>query len=111
MAIPQQNQRSSIMSKFDSLKKRGGQLFDSLVDTSPKALLKGIYNGTGKAVDVTIMATGAVSELVVHTIKSSRNSGSTVGNKVSTNFNTGRVLTKEALKSKESAPKQQEFEY
>ena len=85
------------MSKFDSLKKRGGQLFDSLVDTSPKALLKGIYNGTGKAVDVTIMATGAVSELVVHTIKSSRNSGSTVGNKVSTNFNTGRVLTKEAL--------------
>ena len=107
------------MSKFDSLKKRGGQLFDSLVDTSPKALLQGIYNGTGKAVDGALIATGAVSELVVHTIKSSKNSGSTVGNKVKQNFNTGRVLTKEALNTRkpmatrreQPAPQQQEFDF
>ena len=98
------------MSIIKKTKALGGKAINSLVDTSPKAFIKGIYNGTGKAVELGFVATGAVAELVFHTISSSKESSSTVGSKVKQNFTAGRTLAKEALKSKEE-PQQEEFDF
>jgi len=107
------------MSLIKKTKALGGKALDSLVDTSPKAFIKGIYNGTGKAVELGFVATGAMAELVSHTISSSKESSSTVGSKVKQNFTTGRALAKEALNPKkpmatrreQPAPQQQEFDF
>ena len=99
------------MSLIKKTKALGGKALDSLVDTSPKAFIKGIYNGTGKAVELGFVATGAMAELVSHTISSGKESSSTVGSKVKQNFTAGRALAKEALKSKEEPQPQQEFDF
>lgn len=98
------------MTLIKKTKALGGKALNSLVDTSPKAFIKGIYNGTGKAVELGFVATGAMAELVSHTIASSKESSSTVGSKVKQNFTAGRTLAKEALKSKEE-PQQEEFDF
>ena len=85
------------MTLIKKTKDLGGKALNSLVDTSPKAFIKGIYNGTGKAVELGFVATGAMAELVSHTISSSKESSSTVGSKVKQNFTAGRTLAKEAL--------------
>ena len=99
------------MTLIKKTKDLGGKALNSLVDTSPKALIKGIYNGTGKAVELGFVATGAMAELVSHTISSSKESSSTVGSKVKQNFTAGRTLAKEALKSKKEPQQQQEFDF
>ena len=99
------------MSLIKKTKDLGGKALNGLVDTSPKAFIKGIYNGTGKAVELGFVATGAVAELVSHTISSSKESSSTVGSKVKQNFTAGRTLAKEALKSKEEPQQQEEFDF
>jgi|TARA_Y100000015_G_C2338304_1_gene64652 hypothetical protein len=99
------------MTLIKKTKDLGGKALNSLVDTSPKAFIKGIYNGTGKAVELGFVATGAMAELVSHTISSSKESSSTVGSKVKQNFTAGRTLAKEALKSKKEPQQQQEFDF
>ena len=99
------------MDLIKKTKDLGGKALNSLVDTSPKAFIKGIYNGTGKAVELGFVATGAMAELVSHTISSGKESSSTVGSKVKQNFTAGRTLAKEALKSKKEEPQQQEFDF
>ncbi len=99
------------MTLIKKTKDLGGKALNSLVDTSPKAFIKGIYNGTGKAVELGFVATGAMAELVSHTISSSKESSSTVGSKVKQNFTAGKTLAKEALKSKKEPQQQQEFDF